>query len=219
MLYLKYILWYWSSLTETTCPPHPFSGPQFGSCHGGLHTQASKNMVLHGCYWNIWLGLKAAVPNVCVVCMLSVHWSKPDMTHQLFWTKLCQRWTICSRKLLSRASEKHALCVTHRTPLAVTGNCSKSALDSFQHSVEFAAATGLPHCWNCSKFTVDISVHLAVFYGWVLHWKPHFFTTFLMVFKYNKIHSQAFTLPLELIECNHSMYVCEFSFLAFLFVF
>lgn len=44
--------------------------------------------------------------------------------------------------------------------------------------------------------------------GWILLWKPQFFPTFLMVFKYSEIHYQEFTLPLVWTECNHRHVCC-----------
>lgn len=86
--------------------------------------------------------------NVCVVCTLSVHWSKPDMTHQLFWTKLCQRWTICSWKLLSR--EREACTLSYPRTCQPCADFSKSALDAFQwwnlHLSFTSGATDLLHC-------------------------------------------------------------------------
>lgn len=134
---------------------------------GGIYIQASKNTVLHGCYWSIWPCLKAAVPNISVVCILHMHWSKPDITHQLFWN-----WVVSEMNhLLKETSQQSARSTLVQWfqqdasggSLAVLWRLQKSicSWDWWNLWLSFASeATDLVQCCNCCEWAVDVFLHL-----------------------------------------------------------
>lgn len=194
--------------------PHWFLYPKFEGCR----REESSPGVQEHCVASICPVWKRSTYCLCVCIDLSAHWSEPGRARQLLWNHV-----VSEMKQEAHTFSDSRTLLEARSP-AVPWRLQKSALEICNHFVEFVVVWHQKPQVSCSVVTAVsgllVSSALRIC-SWILHWKPQFFTTFLMVFKYSEIHYQEFTLPLVLIECSHWCWLCavRFHILIFLFVF